>query len=164
MTNLAGELFKQLIGVPTITHVPYKGAAPGVGDLAAGHIPMMTPNVGGPLLDFHRAGKIRILAINATQRIKAAPDIPTAIEAGLPGMVAANFNGLFAPAGVPRTLLDQIAQQTHAIAAEDEVQKALIRSGFEPVLDSGPDEANKLVASELARWAPIVKSTGFKME
>ncbi len=164
MTNLAGELFKQLIGVPTITHVPYKGAAPGIGDLAAGHIPMMTPNVGGPLLDFHRAGKVRILAINSTHRIKAAPDIPTAIEAGLPGMVAANFNGLFAPAGVPRSILDPLAQQTRMIMAEDEVQKALIRSGFEPVLDSGPDESNKLVASELARWAPIMKSTGFKME
>ena len=164
MTNLAGELFKQLIGVPTITHIPYKGAAPGVTDLASGHIPMMTPNVGGPLLEFHRMGKVRILAISSTQRIKAAPDIPTAIEAGLPGMVAENFNGLFAPAGVPRPILDQIKQQTRAIMAEGEVQKALIRSGFEPVVDSGPDETNKMVASELARWAPIIKSTGFKVE
>ncbi len=164
MTNLAGELFKQLIGVKDITHVPYKGAAPGVTDLAAGHIPMMTPNVGGPLLDFHRAGKVRILAINATQRIKPAPDIPTAIEAGLPGMVAANFNGVFAPAGVPRPIIDQIAQQTRAIMADGDVQKALIQSGFEPVVDSGPDETNKMVASELARWTPIIKSTGFKVE
>ncbi len=164
MTNLSGELFKQLIGVPEITHIPYKGSAPGVGDLASGHIPMMTPNVGGPLLEFHRMGRVRILAIASTQRIKAAPDIPTAIEAGLPGMVAANFNGLFAPAGVPRPILDQITQQTRAIMADDEVQKALIRSGFEPVLDSGPDETNKIVASEIARWTPIIKTTGFKME
>lgn len=57
LTNLAGELFKQLIGAPDIVHIPYKGSAPGVADLASGHIPMMTPNVGGPLLDFHRAGK-----------------------------------------------------------------------------------------------------------
>src|SRR6516162_5449492 len=61
LTNLAGELFKQLIGAPDIVHIPYKGSAPGVADLASGHIPMMTPNVGGPLLDFHRAGKVRIL-------------------------------------------------------------------------------------------------------
>ena len=93
MTNLAGELFKQLIGVPQITHVPYKGAAPGVADLASGHIPMMTPNVGGPLIQFHRTGRVRILAINSTHRIKAAPEIPTAVEAGLPGMVAANLTG-----------------------------------------------------------------------
>ena len=107
-------------------------------DLAAGHIPMMTPNVGGPLLQFHRAGTVRILAIAAQQRMKAAPDIPTAIEAGLPGMVAANFNGLFARAGTPRPILDQITQLTRAAMAEDEVQKSLIKSGFEPILDSGP--------------------------
>src|SRR5215468_6796183 len=63
LTNLAGELFKQLISAPDIVHIPYKGSAPGVADLAAGHIPMMTPNIGGPLIDFHRAGKVRILAV-----------------------------------------------------------------------------------------------------
>ena len=58
LTNLAGELFKQLIGAPDIVHIPYKGSAPGVADLASGHIPMMTPNVGGPLLELpsHRQG------------------------------------------------------------------------------------------------------------
>ncbi len=161
MTNLSGELFKQLIGAPGITHVPYKGSAPGVTDLAAGHIPMMTPNVGGPLLQFHRTGKVRILAIASERRIKAAPDIPTAIEAGLPGMVAANFNGLFAPAGVPKPLLDQVAKLTRSILAEDEVQKSLVTSGFEPVLDSGPEEAQQMAASELARWTPIIKKIGF---
>ena len=100
LTNLAGELFKQLIGAPDIVHIPYKGSAPGLIDLASGHIPMMTPNIGGALLDFHRAGKVRILAVAAETRLRAAPDIPTAREAGLPGMVAANFNGLFAPAGL----------------------------------------------------------------
>ena len=164
MTNLSGELFKHLIGAPEITHVPYKGAAPGVTDLAAGHIPMMTPNVGGPLLQFHRTGKVRILAIAARQRMKAAPDIPTAIEAGLPGMVAANFNGVFARAGTPNSILDRIAQLTRAALADDEVQKTLITSGFEPVLDSGPEEASRMVADELARWVPIIKATGFKME
>ena len=164
MTNLSGELFKQLIGAPEITHIPYKGSAPGVADLAAGHIPMMTPNVGGPLLQFHRAGKVRILAIASQQRMKAAPDIPTAIEAGLPGMVAANFNGLFAPAGVQKPLLERIAQLTRAALAEDEVQKSLITSGFEPILDSGPEAAQRMVADELARWVPIMKATGFKME
>jgi tripartite-type tricarboxylate transporter receptor subunit TctC len=139
LTNLAGELFKQLIGAPDIVHIPYKGSAPGVADLASGHIPMMTPNVGGPLLDFHRAGKVRILSVNATARIKAAPDIPTAIEAGLPGMIAGNLNGLFAPAGVPKTIVDQIAHATGRIMADAEFQRILITSGFEPILDSGPD-------------------------
>jgi tripartite-type tricarboxylate transporter receptor subunit TctC len=164
MTNLSGELFKHLIGAPEITHVPYKGAAPGVTDLAAGHIPMMTPNIGGQLLQFHRTGKVRILAIAAQQRMKAAPDIPTAIEAGLPGMVAANFNGLFARAGTPKPILDRVTELTRKVMADEEVQKSLVASGFEPVAESGPEQTSRMVADELARWVPIIKATGFKME
>ena len=164
MTNLSGELFKLLIGAPDITHVPYKGSAPGVVDLASGHIPMMTPNVGGPLLEFHRAGKVRILAVASKERIKAAPDIPTAIEAGLPDMVAANFNGLFAPAGVSDATLQKIADVTRDLVKDADVQNSLITSGFEPLLDSGIEPTNKMVADELARWVPIMRQAGFKMQ
>jgi tripartite-type tricarboxylate transporter receptor subunit TctC len=164
LTNLAGELFKQLIGAPDIVHVPYKGSAPGVADLASGHIPMMTPNLGGPLLDFHRTGRVRILAVNATARSKGAPDIPTAIEAGLPGMVAGNLNGLFAPANVPKAIIDQIAEATRKIMADEEFQRVLITSGFDPILDSGPEATRQFITEELARWTPIMKATGFKME
>jgi tripartite-type tricarboxylate transporter receptor subunit TctC len=164
LTNLAGELFKQLIGVPDIVHIPYKGSAPGVTDLASGHIPMMTPNVGAPLLEFHRAGKVRILAVNATARIRAAPEIPTAAEAGLSGMIAGNLNGLFAPAGLAGDIVDAIARATREVIADNEVQAMLVASGFEPVLDSGPEAARAFIADEIARWTPIVRSTGFKME
>ena len=164
LTNLAGELFKQLIGAPDIVHIPYKGAAPGIADLASGHIPMMTPNVGGPLIEFHRAGKMRILAVNAPARIKAAPDIPTAIEAGLPGMVAGNLNGLFAPAGVAKPIIERIAEATRNMMADADVQRILIASGFEPILDSGPQATHQFIGEELARWMPIMKATGFKME
>jgi tripartite-type tricarboxylate transporter receptor subunit TctC len=164
LTNLAGELFKQLIGVPDIVHIPYKGSAPGVADLASGHIPMMTPNVGGPLIGFHRAGKVRILAVNATARIKAAPDIPTAIEAGLPGMIAGNLNGLFGPAGLPQAIVDEIADATRKAVADPEVQKVLIGSGFEPILDSGPEPTRRFIAEEIARWVPVMKAANFKME
>jgi tripartite-type tricarboxylate transporter receptor subunit TctC len=164
ITNLTGELFKQLIGAPDIVHIPYKGSAPGVIDLASGHIPMMTPNVGGPLLAFHRAGKIRILAITWTKRIKAAPDIPTAIEAGLPGMVAANLNGVFAPAGLQKSLVGEIAKATRAAMNDESFVQPMIDSGFEPLLDSGPDEATQMVREEIARWAPVIKATGFRME
>jgi tripartite-type tricarboxylate transporter receptor subunit TctC len=164
LTNLAGELFKQLISAPDIVHIPYKGAAPGIADLASGHIPMMTPNVGGPLLDFHRTGRVRILAVTSTARIKAAPDIPTAIEAGLPGMVAGNLNGLFAPAGVPKAIVDQIADATRKVVADADFQKILVTSGFEPILDSGPDATRAFIADETARWVQIMKAANFKME
>jgi len=164
MTNLSGELFKELIGVKDITHIPYKGAAPGIADLASGHIPMMTPNVGGPLLQFHAQGKVRILAVAANKRLAAAPDIPTAIEAGLPGMVAANFNGLFAPSGVPKDIIKALADETRTAMADPQVQDLMIKSGFEPVLDSGPEAAQQEVASEYARWTPIIKKLGFKVQ
>jgi tripartite-type tricarboxylate transporter receptor subunit TctC len=164
LTNLAGELFKQLIGAPDIVHIPYKGAAPGVADLASGHIPMMTPNVGGPLLELHRIGKVRILAVTSATRITAAPDIPTAVEAGLPGMIAGNLNGLFAPAGVPAAIIERVAAATRNVMADEEVQKILVKSGFEPMLDSGPQATRKLIMDEAARWVPIMKASGFKME
>jgi tripartite-type tricarboxylate transporter receptor subunit TctC len=164
LTNLAGELFKQLIGAPDIVHIPYKGAAPGVADLASGHIPMMTPNLGGPLIEFHRQGRVRILALSATERSKSLPEVPTAIEAGLPGMVAGNLNGLFAPAGVPRSIVERIAEATRKVVADADVQRILLASGFEPVLDSGPEATRAFVTAELARWTPVMKATGFKME
>jgi tripartite-type tricarboxylate transporter receptor subunit TctC len=164
LTNLAGELFKQLIDAPDIVHIPYKGSAPGLTDLASGHIPMMTPNIGGPLLDFHRSGKVRILAVAAETRLRAAPDIPTAREAGLPGMVAANFNGLFAPAGLAGPIIAQIAGATRRLMASEAFDKLLVASGFEPTTESGPLEAQRFVADEVARWTPIMKATNFKME
>jgi tripartite-type tricarboxylate transporter receptor subunit TctC len=164
LTNLAGELFKQLINAPDIVHIPYKGSAPGLTDLASGHIPMMTPNVGGALLDFHRTGKVRILAVAAETRLRAAPDIPTAREAGLPGMVAANFNGLFAPAGLPGAIVDRLVGATRKLMADEAFDKLLVASGFEPTQESGPLEAQRLVADEVARWTPIMKATNFKME
>jgi tripartite-type tricarboxylate transporter receptor subunit TctC len=164
LTNLAGELFKQLIGAPDIVHIPYKGAAPGVADLASGHIPMMTPNVGAPLIEFHRAGKVRILAVNAAKRIKAAPDIPTAVEAGLPGMIAGNLNGLFAPAGVAEPVIERIAEATRQIIADADVQRILVASGFEPITDSGPEATRQFITEELSRWTPVMRATGLKME
>jgi tripartite-type tricarboxylate transporter receptor subunit TctC len=164
LTNLAGELFKQLIGAPDIVHIPYKGSAPGVRDLAAGQIPMMTPNIGGPLLNFHRAGKVRILAVASETRLKVAPDIPTTAEAGLPGMIAGNFNGLFAPAGVANSTVELLAGATRKVMADGDFQGLLQKSGFEPTARSGPAEARKLVTDELRRWTPIIKATNFKID
>jgi tripartite-type tricarboxylate transporter receptor subunit TctC len=164
LTNLAGELFKQLINAPDIVHIPYKGSAPGLTDLASGHIPMMTPNIGGALLNFHRTGKVRILAVAAETRLRAAPDIPTAREAGLPGMVAANFNGLFAPAGLAGSIIDQLAGATRKLLADDAFDKLLVASGFEPTSESSPEQARQLVADEIRRWSPIMQATNFKME
>jgi tripartite-type tricarboxylate transporter receptor subunit TctC len=164
LTNLAGELFKQLIHAPDIVHIPYKGSAPGVTDLAAGHIPMMTPNIGGPLLDLHRSGKVRILAVAARKRLRVAPDIPTAEEAGLPGMIAANFNGLFGPAGLATGIVEKLAAATRSLMADEDFTRVLVASGFEPSAESSPEEARAFIAEEIRRWTPVMQAANFKME
>ena len=110
------------------------------------------------------AGTLTNLAGELFKQLIAAPDIPTAIEAGLPGMVAANLNGLFVPAGVAPAIVDQIAQATRKLMADEAFGRLLVASGFEPTAQSGPAQAQRLVADELARWTPIMRATNFKME
>ncbi len=164
MTNLSGELFKQLTGLTDLVHIPYKGAGPGITDLVSGHIPMMTPNITGQVLELHRTGKIRILAVNAPERLKAAPDIPTAIEEGVPGMIGQLFLGLFVPAATPKAIVDRIGDATRTALADPEFQKMLLASGLEAMLDSDTEKAQRFIAEETARWAPVVKAAGFKVE
>ena len=79
-------------------------------------------------------------------------------------MVAGNLNGLFAPAAVHAEIIDRIADATASIVADEQFQNILVASGFEPVLDSGPAATRRFIAEELARWTPIIKAAGFKME
>jgi tripartite-type tricarboxylate transporter receptor subunit TctC len=164
ITNLAGELFKLRAGGLDIVHVPYKGIGQGVSDLIGGQIPMLSANATAQILDLHRAGKVRILAVNARARVKSAPDIPTAIEAGLPDMVAQTTFGVFAPAGTPPPILGRINAVTQEAMADPQFQSELLRLGFEPVLDVGPDKAAGVFQEELARWTPILKTTSTKPE
>jgi tripartite-type tricarboxylate transporter receptor subunit TctC len=162
MTQLAGELFKQTIGAPEITHVPYRGAGPSITDLVSGHIPMATINVTGQLLELHRTGKIRILAVTSPERLKGVPDIPTAVESGLPNMVAQLFTGLFAPANTPKPIIDQIFQASQKVMNDPAMQKALTESGLEPISDSNPEKVQAFIQEEVARWGPVVKAAGLK--
>jgi tripartite-type tricarboxylate transporter receptor subunit TctC len=164
MSNLSGELFKQITGLSDLVHVPYKGAGPGVGDLVSGHIPMMTPNITGQILQLHRSGKVRILAVNAAERLKAAPEIATAIEQGLPGMIGQLALGLFVPASTPEAIVERIGDATRAAMADPEFQKILQVSGLEAVPDSNPSKARRFLAEEVARWGPVVQAAGLKVE
>ncbi|MGA7489951.1 MAG: tripartite tricarboxylate transporter substrate binding protein [Xanthobacteraceae bacterium] len=162
ITNLAGELFKQRAGGLDIVHVPYKGIGQAVTDLIGGQIPMLSANATAQILDLYRAGKVRILAVNSRDRIRSAPDIPTATEAGLPGMVAQTTFGIFAPAGTPQPILERINAVTQEAMADPQFQGELLRLGFEPVLGVGPDKAAGVFREELVRWTPILKTVSTK--
>ena len=164
ITNLTGELFKRQAGGLDILHVPYKGAGPGLQDLIGGHIPIFTPILSAAPLSYHRAGKLRILAVCAEKRVSSAPDIPTAIEAGVPDLVVNVFNAIFAPANTPRGIIDQLHQATQKAMADPQFQKELREVGAEPVTDSDPEKAARYIQGEVTRWPPIVKAIGLKLE
>jgi tripartite-type tricarboxylate transporter receptor subunit TctC len=141
---------------------PYKGIGQAVTDLISGQIPILSANATAHILDLHRASKARILSVNSRTRLRAAPEIPTSTEAGLPDMVAQTTFGIFAPAGTPRPILDRLNAATQAAMADTAFQAELVRLGFEPVLDVGPDKAAGVFQDELARWTPILSAVGGK--
>jgi tripartite-type tricarboxylate transporter receptor subunit TctC len=163
MNHLTGELFKSLTGGVDIVHVPYRGAGPAIADLISGQIPLAIPAVSGQLLELHKSGKLRILAVATPARLTAAPEIPTAIEAGISGMVSQSFIGLFAPARTPKTVVKQLTQATHAAMSDRELQKFYVASGFEPEPDSSPDKLRRVVEDGIARWMPIIKAIGLRL-
>jgi tripartite-type tricarboxylate transporter receptor subunit TctC len=162
-SHLCAELFKQLADLPDIVHVPYKGANPGLVDFYAGHLPMFAASISPQVLDMHRAGKIRILVAGTDRRIAGAPDIPISTDVGFPDLITLMFMGVFAPAGTPRAIIEQIATATHQVMADQEFQKRLMLAGFEPVTDSGPEQTAKFIKAELVRWTPLLKASGLKM-
>ena len=164
MNHLTGELLKSLTGNPDIVHVPYRGSGPAITDALSGQVSMVTPAVTGPLLEFHRAGKLRILAVTSPQRLKAAPDIPTAVEAGVAGMVSQQAIGLFAPTGTPRAIIEQIAAASRAALADPAYQQMLIEAGFQPNVDSDPEKFRRLIDEDIARWRPVVKAIGLHID
>ena len=162
--HLTGELFKSLTGTPEIVQVPYRGTGPVITDLVGGQIPMGTPGVTGQVIELHRSGKMRVLAVTSPTRLVAAPELPTVAELGFPGMTVRGSIGLLAPAGTPVGIIEQVAQATRTAIAEPAYQQLLIDAGIEPTLDSNPEKFRRSLAADVALWAPIVKALGLKLD
>jgi tripartite-type tricarboxylate transporter receptor subunit TctC len=162
--HLAGELFKSLAETPAIVQVPYRGTGPVIADLVSGQIPMGVPGVTAQVLEFHRTGKMRVLALTSPARLVAAPDLPTAAELGFPAMTVTGSIGLLAPAGTPIGIIEQVAQASRTAVAEPAYQQILIDAGIEPTLDSSPDKFRRSLAADIALWTPVVKALGLKID
>ena len=156
ITHLTGELLKQLGGDLKMVHIPYKGAGPGLSDLVAGHIPVYMPTISPAPLQYHKAGRIRMLVICAEERLHAVPDVPTSGQAGLPELVVQAFNALFLPANTPRAVVDALSQANAKIIALSQMQEFLRQAGAEPVVSTSPERTAQFVQKELRRWGPIV--------
>ena len=163
VNHLIGELFKSLSGTD-IAHVPYRGAGPALTDLISGHIPMMLQSVTGQAIEMHNTGKQRILAVTSDARLAGAPNIPTVAEAGMPGLAATQFIGLFAPRETPKAIVDQIAQGARRVMSDKGLQRSFITAGFEPELDPSPEKTRLMLAAEIAKWTPVIRSIGLKLD
>src|SRR5258706_2779113 len=164
LNHLTAEAFKLRVGLPDLIHVPYRGAGPAIADILAGQIPMIVPAMTNLVLELHRPGKLRILAVTHGTRLAAAPELPTAVEQGFTDLVAPNFVGVFAPAGTPKPIIDQIATANLALLADEDYRQLLVSGTFEPHGGLHTDAYRRYVENELARWTPIVTAMGLQID
>jgi len=159
--HLAGELFQLATGVK-FTHIPYKGNGPALIDLMGGQIDIvfdqMTASIG-----YVRGGKLRALGVAQSKRSAQLPDVPTLAEQGCKGCEASTFAGLFGPAGLPKPILDRLADATAKVVASKPVHDRFVSLGAEPK-SSTPEEFSRLVQADVARWARVVKEANIRIE
>lgn len=162
--HLIGEMFKLRSNGLDIVHVPYRGITSATNDLIGGQIPLIIAVVTGSLLESHDAGKLRILAVTSEKRLGGAPQVPTAIESGMPDLRYAGWFGLFAPKATSEIIVDRIAEATRTAMADAVLQESYRAQGMEPDLSSIPATFQRLVENDLARLTPIIKLIGVKRD
>lgn len=155
--HLSGELFKSMAHVD-MAHVPYRGGAPAMNDLIAGHIPVMFDVLTGAASHV-RAGSVRALAVTTATRSPSFPDVPTMAEAGLPGYETYTWNAVFGPAGLPPAVVEQLSREFQRAVNEPDVKERLKELSANPV-GTSPEGLATQVQSELAKWGPVIKSIG----
>ncbi len=156
--HLFAELLKSITGIE-MTHVPYKGNAPALNDVVAGHVALMFVDPGAAV-QLARQGKLRALGVSTAARSPMAPEVPPLAEVGLPGFDAASWHMIVAPAATPRPLLDRLSTELRAIAKDAQVAAEFNRRGFVPRDFGGPDELSAFVKSEIVRWGEVVRRAG----
>ena len=157
VSNLAGELFKRLADLPDITHIPYKGGGQAMSDLIGGQVPIATPMMSESIVELHRHGQIRIVAVASERRLAAMPDIATAAEQGFPELVARLFVGLFAPAKTPRPILAKVEDATQMALQDPALQASFAAGGFERLTNSDAASAADYLKKDIARWKPLLE-------
>jgi tripartite-type tricarboxylate transporter receptor subunit TctC len=159
--HMAAELFKSVTGAP-ITHVPYKGSGPAVADLVGGRVQIMFD--AAPSLIAHiRSGKLRVLAAASTQRNRLLPEVPTFAELGYPKVAVSLWYGLLAPAGTPNSAIDKLNSEVTKVLQSPEVRERLQAQGAEP-MPGTPQAFVSFMQEEMAKWAPVVKQAGVKLD
>ncbi len=152
--HLIGEFFALTTGVK-MTHIPYKGGGPAMIDLAGGNVSMSFASATSSL-PLIKSGRLRPLAVSSAQRSPLLPDVPTLGEAGVPNIVVLDWQGILAPKGISRPLVDKYATEIRRILKADTDRDRLLAMGLEVIANS-PDEFRREIAAEVKRWAKVVK-------
>jgi tripartite-type tricarboxylate transporter receptor subunit TctC len=153
-------MFEVQAGVK-FNHVPYRGTAPALNDLVAGHVDLFFDNIASSLAQ-HQAGNIRILGVCSPERVEQLPDVPTVAETGLKGFSATAWFAIMAPEGTPDAVIAKINKDVVAVLKTADVRKKFIDQAATPIGNS-PQEAAKFIASEIQAWADVIKKADVKL-
>ena len=159
--HMSAEMFKAMTKT-SMTHIPYRGAAPAVNDLLAGQV-QVTIGVVNQLIPHIRAGKLKALGVTTRKRLAQMPDVPTLDEAGVPGYESEIWLGLAAPSATPPAIIEQINQAIRKAMATADVISKLQSQGIDVVVSS-PDQMRQRGLEDLKRWGDIIRTAGIKVD
>jgi tripartite-type tricarboxylate transporter receptor subunit TctC len=159
--HLTTEFLKAHTGT-FMVHIPYRGAAPALNDLMGGQIQLFFDAASG-LIGPGKSGSVRIIGVASDRRLPAAPDVPTFIEQGLAGFTGSTWAGVLAPAGTPREIVRRIADEVARIVRMDDVKARLEAMGTIPVGGS-PEEFERFLAAETAKWGKVIRAAKVTVE
>jgi len=159
--HVSGELFKHMTGTD-IVHIPYKGGAPAIADLIAGNVQLMFESTNS-IAPHVRAGRVRALAVTGERRASSLPEVPTLMEAGVPGYEVNAWSGLITTAGVPRPVLDKLNAAANRAIQQPETKERLAQLGSEGG-GGTPEQFAALIRRDSAKWAEVVRRSGAKID
>jgi tripartite-type tricarboxylate transporter receptor subunit TctC len=159
--HMAGELFKSMAGV-YLVHIPYRGSSGARTDVMGGQVELMFDAV-TTMADAAKMGKVKALATTGLQRSSVLPEVPTVNESGVPGYEATIWLGLLAPKGTPKPVVDKLNEAVSKITSQPEVKRQWGAQGATPMVMS-PDEFDKYIHADIAKWAKVIKSANIKAD
>jgi len=159
--HVGGELFKYMTATE-IVHVPYRGGAPAITDLIAGHVDLMFESLQS-IAPFARDGKVRALGVSGAARSPAFPELPTIDEAGVPGYLAPTWTGVIAPAGVPRSIVDRLNAALNKALASEAFKEKFAKIGDEPA-GGTPEEFAATIKADSTKWEEVVRRSGARLD
>jgi tripartite-type tricarboxylate transporter receptor subunit TctC len=161
VSHLAGELLKSIVGIQMV-HVPYKGGGAALPDLLAGNVSMMIETPANAI-SMLKTGKLRALAVTGAARWPSFPDLPTMMEAGVPGYQVDSWTGLFAPATTPRPIIDRLHVELARAVRDPGYRNAMLQLGAESV-STTPDEFRAFLQGEVTKWGKAIQASGAKID